>query len=158
MKKKFYFFCNRFENDRFYERQLEWFLRIRNIFGRPTNGQASGLLSISKFCYDCLICSNGLERTFCTVWNRYEISHFVDRDCIKYILLESPIVVVLSGSMEPAFYRGDLLFLYHDRKVPKTIELKKIKPMLKIPRHRLRQVKLLYLKLKAVTFPLYIGS
>jgi len=25
---------------------------------------------------------------------------------------ESPIVVVLSGSMEPAFYRGDLLFLY----------------------------------------------
>ena len=24
---------------------------------------------------------------------------------------ESPIVVVLSGSMEPAFYRGDLLFL-----------------------------------------------
>merc|ERR1712130_959013 len=31
---------------------------------------------------------------------------------------ESPIVVVLSGSMEPAFYRGDLLFLYHDRKAP----------------------------------------
>jgi signal peptidase I len=30
---------------------------------------------------------------------------------------ESPIVVVLSGSMEPAFYRGDLLFLYHDREV-----------------------------------------
>eukprot|EP01112_Ceratiomyxa_fruticulosa_P005768 TRINITY_DN16613_c0_g1_i1.p1 TRINITY_DN16613_c0_g1~~TRINITY_DN16613_c0_g1_i1.p1 ORF type:complete len:181 (-),score=20.02 TRINITY_DN16613_c0_g1_i1:40-582(-) len=27
---------------------------------------------------------------------------------------ESPIVVVLSGSMEPAFYRGDLLFLYMD--------------------------------------------
>ena len=25
--------------------------------------------------------------------------------------LESPIVVVLSGSMEPAFHRGDLLFL-----------------------------------------------
>lgn len=25
---------------------------------------------------------------------------------------ESPVVVVLSGSMEPAFYRGDLLFLY----------------------------------------------
>eukprot|EP01088_Endostelium_zonatum_P004799 TRINITY_DN16143_c0_g1_i1.p1 TRINITY_DN16143_c0_g1~~TRINITY_DN16143_c0_g1_i1.p1 ORF type:complete len:181 (+),score=14.78 TRINITY_DN16143_c0_g1_i1:94-636(+) len=25
---------------------------------------------------------------------------------------ESPIVVVLSGSMEPAFYKGDLLFLY----------------------------------------------
>lgn len=24
---------------------------------------------------------------------------------------ESPVVVVLSGSMEPAFYRGDLLFL-----------------------------------------------
>eukprot|EP01096_Ripella_sp_DP13-Kostka_P003254 TRINITY_DN1470_c1_g1_i1.p1 TRINITY_DN1470_c1_g1~~TRINITY_DN1470_c1_g1_i1.p1 ORF type:complete len:185 (-),score=53.29 TRINITY_DN1470_c1_g1_i1:264-788(-) len=27
---------------------------------------------------------------------------------------ESPIVVVLSGSMEPAFQRGDLLFLYWD--------------------------------------------
>eukprot|EP01121_Diplochlamys_sp_Union-15-3_P022456 TRINITY_DN956_c0_g1_i2.p1 TRINITY_DN956_c0_g1~~TRINITY_DN956_c0_g1_i2.p1 ORF type:complete len:180 (-),score=11.87 TRINITY_DN956_c0_g1_i2:98-637(-) len=27
---------------------------------------------------------------------------------------ESPIVVVLSGSMEPAFHRGDLLFLYHN--------------------------------------------
>uniref|UniRef100_A0A8C4U954 SEC11 homolog C, signal peptidase complex subunit n=1 Tax=Falco tinnunculus TaxID=100819 RepID=A0A8C4U954_FALTI len=29
---------------------------------------------------------------------------------------ESPIVVVLSGSMEPAFHRGDLLFLtnFHD--------------------------------------------
>eukprot|EP01106_Pelomyxa_sp_JSP_P018046 TRINITY_DN78_c0_g1_i1.p1 TRINITY_DN78_c0_g1~~TRINITY_DN78_c0_g1_i1.p1 ORF type:complete len:199 (-),score=49.69 TRINITY_DN78_c0_g1_i1:158-697(-) len=26
---------------------------------------------------------------------------------------ESPIVVVLSGSMEPAFHRGDLLFLYN---------------------------------------------
>jgi len=25
---------------------------------------------------------------------------------------ESPVVVVLSGSMEPAFYRGDILFLY----------------------------------------------
>jgi len=24
---------------------------------------------------------------------------------------ESPVVVVLSGSMEPAFYRGDILFL-----------------------------------------------
>lgn len=31
---------------------------------------------------------------------------------------ESPIVVVLSGSMEPAFFRGDLLFLYHDRQAP----------------------------------------
>ncbi|XP_014205394.1 signal peptidase complex catalytic subunit SEC11A isoform X2 [Copidosoma floridanum] len=32
---------------------------------------------------------------------------------------ESPIVVVLSGSMEPAFHRGDLLFLtnYHDESV-----------------------------------------
>jgi signal peptidase I len=26
---------------------------------------------------------------------------------------ESPIVVVLSGSMEPAYYRGDILFLTH---------------------------------------------
>uniref|UniRef100_H2YVB3 Signal peptidase complex catalytic subunit SEC11 n=1 Tax=Ciona savignyi TaxID=51511 RepID=H2YVB3_CIOSA len=31
---------------------------------------------------------------------------------------ESPIVVVLSGSMEPAFYRGDLLFLANDRSDP----------------------------------------
>ena len=31
---------------------------------------------------------------------------------------ESPIVVVLSGSMEPAFYRGDLLFLTHFRQEP----------------------------------------
>mmetsp|Transcript_13157 Transcript_13157/g.33583 ORF Transcript_13157/g.33583 Transcript_13157/m.33583 type:complete len:178 (+) Transcript_13157:133-666(+) len=29
---------------------------------------------------------------------------------------ESPIVVVLSGSMEPAYYRGDLLFLSHPSK------------------------------------------
>ena len=28
-------------------------------------------------------------------------------------MCESPIVVVLSGSMEPAYYRGDLLFLTH---------------------------------------------
>merc|ERR1712002_14053 len=31
---------------------------------------------------------------------------------------ESPIVVVLSGSMEPAFYRGDLLFLTDDKSQP----------------------------------------
>uniref|UniRef100_A0A0K0EEP2 Signal peptidase complex catalytic subunit SEC11 n=1 Tax=Strongyloides stercoralis TaxID=6248 RepID=A0A0K0EEP2_STRER len=31
---------------------------------------------------------------------------------------ESPIVVVLSGSMEPAYFRGDLLTLYYDRKKP----------------------------------------
>ncbi len=31
---------------------------------------------------------------------------------------ESPIVVVLSGSMEPAFHRGDLLMLTHDREEP----------------------------------------
>lgn len=31
---------------------------------------------------------------------------------------ESPIVVVLSGSMEPAFHRGDLLLLTHDRESP----------------------------------------
>lgn len=38
-----------------------------------------------------------------------------------FILLtfcESPIVVVLSGSMEPAFYRGDLLFLSNYKTVP----------------------------------------
>jgi signal peptidase len=31
---------------------------------------------------------------------------------------ESPIVVVLSGSMEPAFFRGDLLFLTNDVQDP----------------------------------------
>ncbi|KAH7106831.1 hypothetical protein BKA62DRAFT_747329 [Auriculariales sp. MPI-PUGE-AT-0066] len=31
---------------------------------------------------------------------------------------ESPIVVVLSGSMEPAFYRGDLLFLTNPPNTP----------------------------------------
>ena len=31
---------------------------------------------------------------------------------------ESPIVVVLSGSMEPAFARGDLLFLTNDQTDP----------------------------------------
>jgi signal peptidase len=31
---------------------------------------------------------------------------------------ESPIVVVLSGSMEPAFHRGDLLLLTHNREDP----------------------------------------
>merc|ERR1711881_342463 len=31
---------------------------------------------------------------------------------------ESPVVVVLSGSMEPAFYRGDLLVLTHYRDTP----------------------------------------
>jgi len=31
---------------------------------------------------------------------------------------ESPIVVVLSGSMEPAFYRGDLLFLTNHQEEP----------------------------------------
>lgn len=31
-----------------------------------------------------------------------------------YTGCESPIVVVLSGSMEPAFHRGDLLFLNND--------------------------------------------
>ena len=40
---------------------------------------------------------------------------------------ESPIVVVLSGSMEPAFYRGDLLFLYHDRKVNLVVSILLIK-------------------------------
>ncbi|PAA89448.1 hypothetical protein BOX15_Mlig014004g1, partial [Macrostomum lignano] len=31
---------------------------------------------------------------------------------------ESPVVVVLSGSMEPGFYRGDLLFLTNDLEDP----------------------------------------
>lgn len=28
-------------------------------------------------------------------------------------LSDSPVVVVLSGSMEPLYYRGDILFLYN---------------------------------------------
>lgn len=31
---------------------------------------------------------------------------------------DSPVVVVLSGSMEPAFYRGDLLLLTNDLEDP----------------------------------------
>ncbi|KAF8336271.1 uncharacterized protein EI90DRAFT_3144652 [Cantharellus anzutake] len=34
---------------------------------------------------------------------------------------ESPIVVVLSGSMEPAFYRGDLLFLTNPSNTPYVV-------------------------------------
>ncbi|EDL09682.1 Sec11-like 3 (S. cerevisiae), isoform CRA_c [Mus musculus] len=36
---------------------------------------------------------------------------------------ESPIVVVLSGSMEPAFHRGDLLFLTNFREDPIRAEI-----------------------------------
>ncbi|KAK9862135.1 hypothetical protein WJX84_008472 [Apatococcus fuscideae] len=36
---------------------------------------------------------------------------------------ESPIVVVLSGSMEPGFYRGDILFLYMSRSPVRTGEI-----------------------------------
>lgn len=37
---------------------------------------------------------------------------------IVYTQCEAPIVVVLSGSMEPAFQRGDILFLSYDRSSP----------------------------------------
>jgi len=40
------------------------------------------------------------------------------KSLIIYTGSESPIVVVLSGSMEPGFYRGDLLFLTHYRHIP----------------------------------------
>ncbi|KAL4420732.1 hypothetical protein ABPG75_010388 [Micractinium tetrahymenae] len=33
---------------------------------------------------------------------------------------ESPVVVVLSGSMEPGFYRGDILFLYQPKQPAQT--------------------------------------
>ena len=36
------------------------------------------------------------------------------KSLILYTGSESPVVVVLSGSMEPAFYRGDILFLRQD--------------------------------------------
>lgn len=34
---------------------------------------------------------------------------------------ETPVVVVLSGSMEPAIWRGDILFLWHDTHAPYQI-------------------------------------
>lgn len=34
---------------------------------------------------------------------------------------ETPVVVVLSGSMEPAIWRGDILFLWQDRSAPYQI-------------------------------------
>ena len=34
---------------------------------------------------------------------------------------ETPVVVVLSGSMEPAIWRGDILFLWHDPSAPYQI-------------------------------------
>lgn len=34
---------------------------------------------------------------------------------------ETPVVVVLSGSMEPAIWRGDILFLWQDRSIPYTV-------------------------------------
>jgi len=42
---------------------------------------------------------------------------------------ESPVVVVLSGSMEPAYYRGDILFLtfYDDPIVPGDVVVFKLK-------------------------------
>ena len=43
---------------------------------------------------------------------------------------ESPIVVVLSGSMEPAYYRGDILFLTfyeNDHVVPGDVVVFKLK-------------------------------
>ena len=42
---------------------------------------------------------------------------------------ESPVVVVLSGSMEPAYYRGDILFLsyYSDPITPGDVVVFKLK-------------------------------
>ncbi|KAI5640866.1 hypothetical protein M9H77_00168 [Catharanthus roseus] len=44
--------------------------------------------------YDCYICTDYMERMMCITGS------------------ESPVVVVLSGSMEPGFKRGDILFLH----------------------------------------------
>ena len=38
---------------------------------------------------------------------------FIWKSLMLITMSESPIVVVLSGSMEPAYFRGDLLFLSH---------------------------------------------
>jgi len=38
---------------------------------------------------------------------------FIWKSLALITMAESPIVVVLSGSMEPAYFRGDLLFLTH---------------------------------------------
>jgi signal peptidase len=40
--------------------------------------------------------------------------------CMIVSNCESPIVVVLSGSMEPAYYRGDILFVSHVRQRVET--------------------------------------
>lgn len=40
-----------------------------------------------------------------------------------FTMSESPVVVVLSGSMEPAFQRGDILFLHLGRKPVRTGEI-----------------------------------
>ena len=34
---------------------------------------------------------------------------------------DTPVVVVLSGSMEPAIWRGDILFLWQDHSVPYSV-------------------------------------
>uniref|UniRef100_A0A8C3U0C3 Signal peptidase complex catalytic subunit SEC11 n=1 Tax=Catharus ustulatus TaxID=91951 RepID=A0A8C3U0C3_CATUS len=72
--------------------------RHGSVRGPAAHEQAAAVLPSLKFCYDCVFCPNDLERA--------------DRITGS----ESPIVVVLSGSMEPAFHRGDLLFLtnFHD--------------------------------------------
>ena len=40
----------------------------------------------------------------------------VQTDCVADMALAMQVVVVLSGSMEPAFYRGDILLLYMGKK------------------------------------------
>lgn len=41
---------------------------------------------------------------------------------------ESPVVVVLTGSMEPAYFRGDILFLsnYDERIIPGDVVVYKL--------------------------------
>jgi len=59
-------------------------------------------------------------------------------NCLKLGLnTESPVVVVLSGSMEPSMYRGDILFLhkntvYHWLDVLNVITLSNLKIVMKI--------------------------
>ncbi|KAK1444312.1 peptidase S26B like protein [Babesia gibsoni] len=54
-----------------------------------------------------------LLTTLCVIFTAL----MVWRSAILFTGTDSPVVVVLSGSMEPAFYRGDILFLMKQKKV-----------------------------------------
>jgi signal peptidase I len=96
--------------------------------------QAAVVVSIAKSGNDCFLCIDDLERThvydqgekmiedghICgDASNRMDVFIYIRKTShLLYfsalfcgVKSESPVVVVLSGSMEPAFQRGDILFL-----------------------------------------------